>query len=82
MRYTIALLAAAALFAAPATLRAQDDCDCDYEVEYYEERPTGGFFGFESDHSDSSLRIGALGQFRANRIRVDMDQRTVVRVKG
>lgn len=46
MRYPIALLAAAALLAAPAALRAQDDCDCDYEDdEYYEERPTGGFFG-------------------------------------
>jgi hypothetical protein len=47
MRYAIALLAAAALVAAPATLRAQDDCDCDYEDDeyYHEDRPTGGFFG-------------------------------------
>lgn len=45
MRYRIALLAAAALIAAPAALRAQDDCDCDYEDEYYADRPTGGFLG-------------------------------------
>jgi hypothetical protein len=46
MRYTIALLAAAALLAAPTTLRAQDDCDCEEdEYGYYDKRPTGGFFG-------------------------------------
>ncbi|HEX2189343.1 MAG TPA: hypothetical protein VHG51_10620 [Longimicrobiaceae bacterium] len=45
MRFKLALLAAAALIAAPVAVYAQDDCDCDYDDEYYGERPTGGFFG-------------------------------------
>ncbi|MBW3569470.1 MAG: outer membrane beta-barrel protein [Gemmatimonadetes bacterium] len=44
MRITIAFLAAAALVAAPAALLAQD-CDCDYEDEYFDKRPTGGYAG-------------------------------------
>jgi hypothetical protein len=46
----------------PATRAASEDALVNGVQKY----PTGGFFGFESDHSDSSLRIGALGQFRAN----------------
>src|SRR5688572_12317274 len=48
MRARYPLLAAAALLlAAPAALRAQDDCDWDYDdCEYYDDRyPTGNFFG-------------------------------------
>ena len=28
--------------------------------------PQGGFFGIDSEHSNSSLRVGAMGQFRYN----------------
>jgi len=47
MRARLPLLAAAALFlAAPADVRAQDDCDWDYDdCEYYYRVPTGNYFG-------------------------------------
>lgn len=46
MMRTLPLLAAALVLAAPALAAQDDDCDCDYEERgYYEEMPTGGYFG-------------------------------------
>ena len=44
------------------TTRDFDEDDA-HGVQKY---PMGGFFGIDSDHSDTTLRIGAFGQFRGN----------------